>query len=197
MVCIMKRIFMFLGVVIMILNLTGCNSKLLSLQQSQKNFTYYENQLKLILKSYDLTMSEQSTEKVENGLYRSFLIGINDTMTITVNFSSNASQDRKGREEVEIIYKNNDKKPFNIKLFTEIVNVVSSREISENYCEKFLSDPEENHSPSRYGINKSDRQKIFKYEFLNFGEDWSIGYSLYDNETEDLTFWGLTKQLTK
>lgn len=181
----------------MILNLTGCNPKSLSLEQSQRNFTCYENQLKVILESYGLTMSELSTEKVENGLYRRFLIVLSDTMTVTVNFSSNASQDRKGREEVEVIYKNNDRKPFNLKLFTEIVNVVSSREISESYCEKFLSDPEDKHSPSRYGIDKSDGQKIFKYEFLNFGEDWSIGYSLYDNETEELTFWGLTKQLKK
>lgn len=147
------------------------------------------------MESYDLEMIELSTEKVEIGLYRSFVIVIDETTTITVHFSSNATQDTKGREEVEIIYGNGEGKIFDLTLFTKIVNSVSGREISENYCKQFLDDPEEKHLPSRYGIHKDDTQKIYKYEFLNFGEDWSIGYSMYDDETEELMFWGLTKQL--
>lgn len=193
--CILKRTFTFVGVFIMLLILNGCNVKRLSMEQSQNNFADYENQLKEVLEPYGLTMSELSTEQDEIRLYRSFLIALDDTTTVTVYFSSNATQDRNGREEVEIIYYNNDGKIFDLNLFTKIVNSVSGREISENYCEQFLSDPEEKHLPSRYGIDKTDSQKIYKYEFLNFGEDWSIGYSLYDDETEELTFWGLTKQL--
>ena len=191
----MKKIFALVGALIMFLFLNGCNVKLLSIEQSQKNFAYYENQLNAVLDSYDLEMSELSTEKVEIGLYRSFLIVVDQTTTITVNFSSNATQNTKGREEVEIIYSNVDKKKFDLTLFIKIVNSVSGREVSESYCKQFLTDPEEKHLPSRYGIDKADTQKVYKYEFLNRGEDWSIGYSMYDDETEELTFWGLTKQL--
>ena len=192
----MKRTFAYIGVLIMLLILNGCNNvKLLSQEQSLKNFTYYENQLKAVSESYGLTMSELEIDDDEWGLYHSFLIVIDDTATITVYLSSNAEKDSTGREDVEIYYRSDGTKELDLKLFVEIVNTVSGREISESYCEQFLSDPEEDHSPSRYGIGKSDNQKIYKYEFLNFDQDWSIGYSLYDDETKELTFWGLTKQL--
>lgn len=189
----MKRTLAFIGMLIMLLILNGCNNvKLLSQEQSLNNFAYYENQLKAVLEPSGLTMSELEIDDDEWGLYHSFLIVIDDTATITVYLSSNAEKDSAGREEVEIHYKNNDEKALDLKLFVEIVNAVSGREISESYCEQFLSAPEEDYSSSR---DKLDNQKIYKYEFLNFDQDWSIGYSLYDDETEELTFWGLTKQL--
>ncbi|MDP4119709.1 MAG: hypothetical protein Q8876_01450 [Bacillota bacterium] len=192
----MKKIIIFLGIIILIFNLGGCNVKSISLEQSQKNFVYYKNQLKTIVSAYHLKISELPTEKVEDGLYQSFLITINNTQNITVNLSNNASKDRKGCEDAEFIYKNTkNKKSFDLTLFIKIVNVLSGKEITKDYCAKFLSDPEGKHSPERYGIDKDENKKIFKYDFLNFGEDWSIGYSLYNDGTEDLTFWGLTKQL--
>lgn len=199
----MKKTFALVIVLIACLMLSGCTVKPLSLEQSQKNFAYYETQLKELLEPYGLTINELPTDYITNpppeeqtfGWYRSFLIEIDDTSTITVDFSSNATWEDKGREEFNVFYQNNGENEFDVKLFTEIVNAVSGREIDEDYCEQFLSDPEEAHSPSRYALSKSDGQKIYKYEFLNFQEDWSISYTLDEDGVEELRFWGLTKQL--
>lgn len=199
----MKKTFALVVVLIACLMLSGCTVKHLSLEQSQKNFEYYETQLQELLEPYGLTITESPTDDINDppteeqiyGWYRSFLIEIDDTATITVDFSSNATWKEKGREDFYVFYRSNGENEFDVKLFTEIVNAVSGREIDEDYCAQFLSDPEEAHSPSRYALSKSDGQKIYKYEFLNFQQDWSIGYTLDEDGVEELRFWGLTKQL--
>ena len=155
----------------------------------------YQNDLISVLEHYGLSLEKCETNEYDDYLSLSFLVTVDDEMSIDIRLHTNASHDRTGREEVEIRYRNYGEQPFDLQLFTEVVNTVSGKEITQEYCEKFLSDPEEDHSPARYGLQKDSIKKVYKYEFLNFGQDWAITYSEYDDETEALAFWGLTKQL--
>lgn len=190
----MRRVYALLGVLGMCFFLGGCNVQLVSQEQSRSNFDYYEEQMSAVLEPYGLMLDVQSSEDTELGIYRTFSVVLDGAAIISVSFSSNATKESRGREEFEIIYHIGGEEAFNLELFTSIVNVVSGMELSADACETFLSDSEEDHSPARYGLKKTDDQTIWKYEFLNNGEDWSIGYSLYRDETEELTFWGVTKQ---
>ena len=190
----MRRVYAVLGVLIMCFLGGGCNVQLVSQEQSRSNFDYYEEQMRAVLEPYGLVLDIQSSEDTEFGLYRSFSVALDDTAIISASFSSNATKESRGREEFEIIYHNGSEKTFDLELFTRIVNVVSGMELTASTCKTFLSDSEEEHSPARYGLKKTDDQIIWKYEFLNNGEDWSLGYSLYRDETEELNFWGITKR---
>ena len=190
----MRRVYALLGVLSMCFFLGGCNVQLVSQEQSRSNFDYYEEQMSAVLEPYGLILDVQSSENTDLGLYRSFSVALDGAAIISASFSSNATKESRGREEFEIIYHIGGDEAFNLELFTGIVNVVSGMELSASACETFLSDSEEDHSPVRYGLKKADDQTIWKYEFLNNGEDWSLGYSLYRDETEELTFWGITKQ---
>lgn len=179
----------------MLFLLNGCSTRLLSQEQSEKNFAYYEEQLKATVEPFRLDISEVSYDRSEYGLYRTLSITPGEQAAITLKLTNNAGQNGRGGETVYIEYTSHGENSLDPRLFTEIVNTVSGREITESYCRQFLSDPEEKHSPLRYDIEKEDYKKIYKYEFLNWWQDWSLGYSLYDDDTEELTFWGLTKQL--
>ena len=192
-VYVLRRVYAFLGMLSMCFFLGGCNVQLVSREQSRSNFDYYEEQMRAVLEPYGLILDMQSSEDTELGLYRSFSVALDGAAIISVSFSGNATKESRGREEFEIIYHIGSEKAFDLELFTRIVNVVSGMELTASDCETFLSDSEEDHSPARYGLKKTDAQTIWKYEFLNNGEDWSLGYSLYRDETEELTFWGITK----
>ena len=169
------------------------NVKSLSQEQSLKNFDCYEEQLKEVLEPYDLTLRKTRTTKDEFGVYNTFIIDLDTTTSIMVDFSNHATYYETGREHVQISYCNDEKKTIDVALFTKIVNCVSGREISEDYCKHFLADPEGNHSTHE----KVDGKKIFKSESMNFWQDWNIVYSLYDDEMEELSFGGLTKYGTR
>ena len=191
----MKRLLLF-ALMALVMGCTSCNNiKRITWEQSEKNFQVYQNDLISVLEHYGLSLEKCETNEYDDYLSLSFLVTVDDEMSIDIRLHTNASHDRTGREEVEILYRNYGEQPFDLQLFTEVVNTVSGREITQEYCEKFLSDPEEDHSPARYGLQKDSIKKVYKYEFLNFGQDWAITYSEYDDETEALAFWGLTKQL--
>ena len=193
----MRRLYALLCVLSICFFFGGCNVQRVSQEQSRSNFDHYEEQMRGALASYGLTLDAQTSEDTAFGLYRSFSVALDGGAIISVSFSSNATKESRGREEFEIIYHIGGEKTFDMELFTGMVNAVSGMELSASACETFLSDPEEEHSPARYGLKKTDDQMIWKYDFLNNGEDWSLGYSLYKAETEELTFWGITKQGTR
>ncbi len=189
----MKKYVSISLIVMIALLLSGCNVNLRSMEQSKENFSCYKSQMEAVLDSYGLKMDEVTPDELQAGAYRSFLIIIDETADIAVYLTNDATGHDTGREEVGIYYSNSGDGNLNVKLFVDIVNCVSGKEISEAYCEAFLAAPEENYLPVKSGEEKPTGKKIYKYEFLNFGEDWSISYSLNDDETEELNFCGLTK----
>lgn len=176
-----------------------CNNvKSLSLEQSKENFVYYENMFKRILKEYSLELEKIPNSNFKDTPIQEFSIIINDTQYINIRLSNSCYADKTGREEFLITYKKqNSTDEFNKALFIKLVNAVSGKTITEDYIEKFLSAVEDQYSPEKHGLVKRDNEIIRKYDVLNFGEDWRISYSLFDNKTEELFFVGLTSKGTK
>lgn len=196
----MKRIIIFGIVLGLLLGLTGCsiiNTKSVTQEQAKKHFADYEKQLKTVLKPYHLTMirEEEDDDDSKYGIYRHYLIALDDTAHVEVYFRSNATKDVNGlsdtgREEFSVIYYNDDiQKEINVELFVNLVNTVSGRTITKEHCEMLLSDPEGNDDEKQKG------EKIRKED--SSWNDWAIGYTLYDDDTEELSFGGLTKEGTK
>ncbi|MBR2328192.1 MAG: hypothetical protein IKA51_06225 [Clostridia bacterium] len=192
----MKKTVAFILAMVIALSLNGCSSesKQISLEQSRINFAQYEEQLKSLLNTYNLEWSE--TAHLENELehevlaniYRYYIIDIDDTTEIIVSFRNECIGLMNHRQEtVEISYMNNYPDEFDLKLFIELVNTFSGREISKEYCETFLMK-----------CGKGVRQR---FDYLDMAGNWTISYSLYDDsmylrEIADIKFSGLTKQGT-
>lgn len=161
----MKRILALLGVLMMLFLLNGCSTRLLSQEQSEKNFAYYEEQLKATVEPFRLDISEVSYDRSEHGLYRTLSITPDEQAAITLKLTNNAGQNGRGGETVYIEYTSHGEISLDPRLFTEIVNTVSGREITESYCRQFLSDPEEKHSPLRYEIKRRTTKRYTNMSF--------------------------------
>ena len=182
-------------IVLVLILLLMIDRKSISSEKSKKNFEYYKTKISMIVKENNYEMTEKNHIKEEQSAFKRLVITIDVDQTIEIWLSNPATQNRRSREKVNFIYtKNNNTKDFNLEFFIKIVNEISGRKITKEYVFEFLSDSEEQRSPKRYGIDKSKEKKVFKYEFLNWWENWSIGYSLYENEKEELTFWGHTNR---
>lgn len=94
----------------------------------------------------------------------------------------------------EISHMEDMNKTVPVTFFVELINAVSGRQITEEYCNKFLNADEEDYSPQRYGFEKGVHALVYKFDFLNFFEDWAIEYELTNHYEERLSFWGLCKQ---
>ena len=204
----MKRIMAFVIAFALVLGLTGCNcwtkTQSLTQEEAKKNFSNYEEQLKAVLTPYHLTLTRDAAEDDDSkyGIYRNYVIDLNDETYVKVWLHCNANKDVSGwpdtgYEMFSVDYYSDGNREFNLELFTDIVNTISGRKITKEYCETFLSDPEEKHPASKYGLKKTEGEKVRKSESLNFWDDWSIDYILYDDETEEFSFSGLTKEGTK
>lgn len=196
----MKKIAVAITMILLI-SLCGCTTKLLSIEQSKNNFAVYENSIQEIAVKHGFELREEFDENIEDQeCYKDLLIVISEDSEIFIRMINSAYDSSDGAESFDVRYTINPnetkKETFDEEFFVEIVNAISGKTISKKFCQEFLDAPEEKYSPSRYGISKSENQKIFKYEFLNFWEDWSIAYKLDTDMIETLSFWGLTKQLT-
>ena len=76
-------------------------------------------------------------------------------------------------------------------MFVDLVNCISGKEISADFCNEFLNAPESKYSAEKTGYKKQDNELVSKEYALNFFEDWNISYHL-TTEEEVLTFGGLT-----
>ena len=193
----MKKIIIICILLPVAIVLTGCVSffnhscfsvKSISKQRSKENFKNYMDTLVQVMDRYSFKLDEESTYK---DMSFSF-----DGNVFEVSFNNNAldSQDS-GSETFTIYYYISENSDFNLDAFTESVNSVSGKKISKEYVEKFLSDPEIKHLPSRYNNLDSKEDSgvaIHKFDFLNFGEDWSLEYVLSTDGEEYLRMWGLT-----
>ena len=177
--------------------LTGCmNVELVSSEDSAKNLVFYKEEIMDICKKYDVKVIDSEEERLSINLYLS--VDEDQKMEIDISNSSYYEDDPVlGREDFWICYTKPISSDYNVGLFVEIVNVISGRPLSKEFCKEFLSAPEEDYPCEKYGNEKESNEITYKLYCLNFFEDWVIADTVYKNNTEELIFRGLTKTGTK
>lgn len=196
----MKKIVMVL--VISLLCLSGCTTKQLTVKQSEENFLIYEDVIKDIALEFDCQITEVFDENMgSEECYKDFVILIDDRQEIFLRMCNSAFNSTKGVERFEISYSISDNRgdeiSFNLELIVDVVNAISGKTITKQMCEEFLQAPESEYALEKHGLTKSENIQIQKLDFLNFWEEWNISYTLDDEFSETLSFWGLTKQIEK
>lgn len=196
----MKKVFSIILVLcILALVLSGCTTRQLTIEQSSKNFTIYENELKKVANDYNLELIEDDiiedldeNEVADKTL--NIIVNKDDTEIEIVLKNDALNSSMKGRESFYINYVTHNSS-FDVSLFVDLVNCVSGKEITEDFCKEFLEAPEEKYSAEDRGFQKPSEGVIAKDYPLNFFEDWVISYYYYPESREELSIGGLTKQI--
>lgn len=198
----MRKIAVML-VIVCLFGLCGCVvTKHLTIEQSKKNFETYKKSLQEVADKYGVeltgTVEFNTLNRDDYYTYMDLSIIISDDEKLRIYIENSAIESPTGVESFYIEYtlQNPDStNQFNVDLFVDLVNCISGRSISVEFCNEFLTAPESEYAAENYGYTKGDDKLIYKYYPLNFFEDWVIGYVLYKENTEKLTFGGLTLQL--
>ena len=193
----MKKSVLLLSV-LLFFALVGCTTKKISIEQSKKNFSVYENSLHEITDKYNYEFHETKDENIENqDVYRDFNITIDSNSNINIRLINSVYESEEGVESFSIEYLTNNEDAesgFNLQMFVDLVNCVSGKVITLDFCDEFLSAPESKYSAEDYGYKKLNDEVIAKRLPLNFFEDWAITYILTKDREHILRFGGLTKQ---
>ena len=189
-----------LTLLILIICLCGCNTKMLTAEQSKKNFNLYESSLNKIASNFNMSLNEiPNPEGQYDGykvVWRDFEINIDENQKIAINVSNYASESGKGTEFFCIKYSIEnfkDNAEYNLPLFVELVNDLAGRTLTVDFCEEFLNAPEDKYSAEGYGHEKTDDEVIAKRKPFGFFDDWHIYYTLTKDGTSTFKYCGLTK----
>ena len=194
----MRKVFVWFIALFLTLSLCGCTTRQLTIEQSKENFPVYESELKEVANDYNLELIEIEDDYYKENfdenefLIKSFNI-IKDDTEIEITLRNDSINTTKGRESFYINYVTHSS--FDVSLFVDLVNCVSGKEITEDFCKEFLEAPEEKYSAEDRGFQKRSEGVIAKEYPLNFFEDWVISYYFYPESRQELSFGGLTKQL--
>ena len=197
----MRKVIITIMLISLVFGLSGCTTKHLTIKQSQKNFLVYQESLQRITEQYGLSLIANEINYFENqNSYKDFTVTVSSNSVIEILLTNSALESEKGVENCSIYYRISNissVNDYNIPLFVDIVNSVSGKSISVDFCAEFLNAPESKYSAEkRYGYRKLNGEIIAKEKPLNFFADWNISYILKSNEGE-LGFGGLTKQLSE
>lgn len=194
----MRKVIVWFIALFLTLSLCGCTTRQLTIKQSKENFPVYESVLKEVANDYNLELIEIEDDYYKENfdenefLIKSFNI-IKDDTEIEITLRNDSINTTKGRESFYINYVTHSS--FDVSLFVDLVNCVSGKEITEDFCKEFLEAPEEKYSAEDRGFQKPSEGVIAKEYPLNFFEDWVISYYFYPKSRQELSFGGLTKQL--
>lgn len=194
----MRKVIVWFIALFLTLSLCGCTTRQLTIKQSKENFPVYESVLKEVANDYNLELIEIEDDYYKENfdenefLIKSFNI-IKDDTEIEITLRNDSINTTKGRESFYINYVTHSS--FDVSLFVDLVNCVSVKEITEDFCKEFLEAPEEKYSAEDRGFQKPSEGVIAKEYPLNFFEDWVISYYFYPESRQELSFGGLTKQL--
>ena len=181
--------------------LCACTTKHLSIEQSTKNFAIYQNSLQEIADQYEVELTETKDINIENqNSYKDLCIIISIDVEIKIRIINSAYNSTTGVESFDVDYtlnNENSENQFNINLFVDLVNCISGKPISTDFCNEFLDAPETKYAAEKYGYEKLNGEIVAKMYPLNFWEDWTISYILSQQNEETLSFGGLTKQITE
>lgn len=194
----MRKVIVWFIALFLTLSLCGCTTRQLTIEQSKENFPVYESELKEVANDYNLELIEIEDDYYKENfdenefLIKSFNI-IKDDTEIEITLRNDSINTTKGRESFYVNYVTHSS--FDVSLFVNLVNCVSGKEITEDFCKEFLEAPEEKYSAEDRGFQKPSEGVIAKEYPLNFFEDWVISYYFYPESRQELSFGGLTKQL--
>ena len=159
----MKKLGTSFFIMLIIMNLFGCNTKHLTVEQSKKNFNVYQDAIQKIVDEYGYKMVETHDENVDNpDIIKDLSITINDFSKIEIRISNSAYNKPTGVEGLSIRYFLNDgdtQNEFDTKFFVDIINSISGKSLSKEFCDSFLTAPEEKYPASRYGFDKLNGEK--------------------------------------
>ena len=195
----MKRLYYFILLLFGLLALSSC-TKHQTAKQSLNNFVAYGEEVSNIADQYNMSVVPyiEDNYKPEDP-YIAYQISVSDQSSIIIEFSFDAVGN-KGVESFTVNYKNENigllRTQFNTELFIDIVNAFSGHDIKQDALSSFLDASEEQYSIEKFGWHKQDNELIHKVMMLDFFENRSIWYRLTDDNTEQLTFSGLTKRST-
>ncbi len=176
----MKKLIPFFAVAVLVISalcLILFRIPSYDLNKLTENFNACYNDLEAVANDNNL---KNSFFPIDKDLpLRYYTIKLNNKSQITVQFTTSATESKKGNGTFSVSYTISDisdDNNFDKELFTEIVNSVSGKEVSVDFVTEFLASPEEESS------NGYAKEKI---KPLNFFEDWVIGYNeTYDNHAE-------------
>ncbi len=196
----MKKIICLIGILMILIILFLCIDKSISKEQSKRNFEFYAEQLKTIIEKYNYSIIDE-TDSYEPWIeanadenypfyIRAFMIiydkdseikiyltNENEREMYSINWSSYLKCESEAGQKIPVGF------------LTELVEVISGRDVTEEECRRFLDASEEKYST--YG--KTENELIRKYMNLNFFEDWIINYTLTKDLNETFEIGGLTK----
>lgn len=137
----MRKVIVAIMLVSFVLSLSGCTTKYITIEQSQKNFSVYQDSLQKIADQYDLKLTAKEDKNIENqDSYKDFIITVSSNSVIEIRVINSAYESKKGVESFSIQYGISDidsVSDYNIPLFIDLVNSVSGREISADFCTEF------------------------------------------------------------
>lgn len=194
MISIHKKI-LILSVSVLLIIACGCaRAPQISRIDSADNFSKYEKIIQMVSNKYNLSMREINDPNYddENYIYKDFIISGTD-LEISFYLSNEAlDTEEKAEETFLIVYNIPENKDFDLELFTELVNSISGKTISTEFCENFL----DNLNVSE-NISQDPGILLYKSKPLDFEPNWVISYTLEETEYPDdysqkLEFVGLT-----
>lgn len=196
---VLKKIVLIL-LILSLLYFGGCQTNRLSLNQSNKNFMIYQTSIDEIATQYGFNLKEEFDENIENQKsYKDLRITISNHSEVYIRIINSAYNSNTGVESFTLQYSidnsENSKEFFNTDLFVNLVNSISGKTISKDFCDEFLQAPEKKYPATKFGFEKLNEELIAKQIMLDRSENWTITYVLSSKNEEELTFGGLTKQL--
>ncbi len=178
--------------------LTGFfNAVQITSKQSAENFKFYKGEIEDICEEYDVKIIDIEKERSFLELY----LSVSGTQEIDISMTNSTyyygdTTTSTGKEDFSIGYNKSLASDFNVDLFVKLVNAMSGRTLSKEFCREFLDAPEKDYPCEKYCDKKEPNEKSYKLYSLNFFEDWIIADTVYDDNTEELVFTGLTKMGT-
>lgn len=192
----MKKIIGLFVLTLFCTQLLGCYTNSFSIQQSNDNFQMYFNAIQQVAEEYGLKLTEEINHTAERQQpYKDLHIGITSNAFIKIRMINSAVETDKGSESFTVDYflYNSDLIPeTDVKLFVALVNCISGKKVSYDFCCSFLSAPESEYAASDYGYQKKDGELVAKMFPMNFFEDWVLCY-FETLERKQMSFGGLTK----
>ena len=182
----MKKFALIVIICSMVVGMCGCYTKRLTVEQSEENFENYRQRLNEVAQEYGVELVGST-------------ITISPSERIDIELERLEDEEDKVIESFSIEYEISDvesEEEFNVPLFVDLVNCVSGRELTVEFCEEFLMAPEDEYPASAYGFKKANGEIVAKQYPMNFFEDWVIGYELTEEGVGTLWFGGLTKNGT-
>ncbi len=193
----MKKIVTYAIIILICLNFCGCVPHKISKPKAEDNFEEYEKEITDYVAQYGYELSVENDDETEGYMNKDIYIVINDNESITVYLEFSYDKN-KGVEDFWMTYdmlKQESLDDYDIGFYVGLVNLISGRELSLDFCKDFLYASEDEYPASRYNYNKLNGEKIAKMQALNFWEDWDISYTLYKEDNSELEFGGWTKNM--